>query len=107
MARGGKREGAGRKAGVPNKITAETQAEVAKTGETPLDYMLRVMRDETADNGRRDAMAKAASPYVHPHLQAVQHTGEVTTRFVAEVPAKSETTEAWQSQHVPKPHRSK
>jgi len=31
----------------------------------PLDYMLSVMRDETADETRRDKMAVAAAPFVH------------------------------------------
>src|SRR6516164_1324505 len=39
----------------------------------PLDYMLEVMRDPTADQARRDMMAKAAAPYRHPQLQAVAH----------------------------------
>src|SRR5262249_35402287 len=76
MTHGGKRSGAGRKAGVPNKVTAEVQAAVAETGETPRDYMLRVMRDETVDHARRDAMAKAVAPYCHPHLTAVAVTDE-------------------------------
>ena len=54
MTHGGKRSGAGRKAGVPNKVTAEVRAAIAETGETPRDYMLRVMRDETVDHARRD-----------------------------------------------------
>jgi hypothetical protein len=69
--RGGKRERAGRKKGVPNKLTAEVQAAIAETGETPRDYMLRVMRDETVDHARRDAMAKAVAPYCHPTLASV------------------------------------
>jgi hypothetical protein len=73
---GGKRSGAGRKAGVPNKVTAEVQAAIAETGETPRDYMLRVMRDEKVDHARRDAMAKAVAPYCHPHLTAVAVTDE-------------------------------
>lgn len=76
MARGGSRPGAGRKAGSPNKATQERQAEVAASGTTPLDYMLQVMRDETAEANRRDDMAKAAAPYVHPKLAAVEHTGK-------------------------------
>jgi len=76
MARGGKRDGAGRKSGVPNKATAERQKEIAASGETPLDYMLRVMRDPEADPSRRDDMAKAAAAYVHPKLAAVQHSGK-------------------------------
>src|SRR5262249_61667397 len=76
MTEGGRRGGAGRKAGVPNKVPAEVQAAVAETGETPRDYMLRVMRDETVDHARRDAMAKAVAPYCHPHLTAVAVTDE-------------------------------
>jgi hypothetical protein len=38
--------------------------------------MLAVMRDETAPADRRDDMAKAAAPYVHPKLAAVEHTGK-------------------------------
>ena len=39
----------------------------------PLDYMLRVMRDPTVEPHRRDAMAKAAAPYLHPQLAAIHH----------------------------------
>jgi hypothetical protein len=37
--------------------------------------MLKVMRDGKADPGRRDDMAKAAAPYVHPKLASMQHSG--------------------------------
>jgi Protein of unknown function (DUF3235) len=40
------------------------------------DYMLRVMRDETVDHARRDAMAKAVAPYCHPQLASVATTNE-------------------------------
>jgi hypothetical protein len=33
--------------------------------ETPVDYMLRVMRDPKATPSRRDQMAKSATAYVH------------------------------------------
>lgn len=75
MARGGNRPGAGRKAGTPNKASIERQKKVAATGITPLDYMLKVMRNPKADDSRRDEMAKAAAPYVHPKLASMQHTG--------------------------------
>jgi hypothetical protein len=68
---GGKRSGAGRKPGVPNKRTAEKLAEIEASGETPLDYMLRVMRDAAQDHDRRDDMAKSAAPYVHAKLASV------------------------------------
>lgn len=34
----------------------------------PLDYMLSVMNDSTADKDRRDRMAIAAAPFVHPRI---------------------------------------
>lgn len=34
-------------------------------GKKPLDYMLGVMNDESADDERRDKMAMAAAPYLH------------------------------------------
>jgi hypothetical protein len=39
----------------------------------PLDYMLEVMRDTDADERRRDDLARAAAPYVHPRLSAVEY----------------------------------
>jgi hypothetical protein len=37
----------------------------------PLDYMIRVMRDPATEPHRRDAMAKAAAPYLHPQLASI------------------------------------
>ena len=73
MARGFKT--GGRRKGTPNQATAARQAEIAASGETPLDYMLRVMRDQTEDVERRDEMARAAAPYVHAKLAATAHSG--------------------------------
>jgi hypothetical protein len=50
--------------------TAETRAD------TPLDYMLRVMRDPAVEPARRDEMAKLALPYLHPKPTAIEHTGK-------------------------------
>lgn len=72
---GGARPGAGRKAGVPNKRTREVVENARKGGILPLDYMLKVMRNPKAPEVRRDEMARAAAPYVHPRLQAIQHSG--------------------------------
>lgn len=71
MARGGKRPGAGRPAGAANKRTREIADKLVSEGLSPLEYMLSVMRDEGADKERRDEMAKAAAPYVHPRLTAI------------------------------------
>lgn len=75
MARGGNRPGAGRKRGSPNKASIARQKQVAEGGQTPLEYMLRVMRDSRTNGERRDRMAVAAAPYVHPKLANMQHTG--------------------------------
>lgn len=75
MASGGKRDGAGRKPGTINRTSAAKRATIAASGLTPLDYMLTVMRDTKAPADRRDDMAKAAAPYVHPKLAAVEHSG--------------------------------
>ena len=75
------RKTGGRQRGTPNKKTAARKAQEAaiaaeiedarSRGLEPLDYMLSVMRDVTADVTRRDAMAKAAAPYRHPQLSSV------------------------------------
>jgi hypothetical protein len=75
MARGGARPGSGRKKGAANKATAEARKAALASGISPLDFMLSVMRDETADVRRRDAMAMAAAPYLHPRLAPVEHGG--------------------------------
>lgn len=76
MARGGKREGAGRKVGSVNKANAARAALIAASGLTPLDYMLSVLRDEEADKKRRDWAAKEAAPYCHNRMSAVEHMGK-------------------------------
>lgn len=66
----------GRKAGVPNKRTTEFKAALAAAGITPLEYMLKVMRDTKVDPKRRDAAAAAAAPYMHAKLASVEHSGK-------------------------------
>lgn len=58
----------GRPKGARNKRTRALIEAAEAGGETPLQYMLRVMRDPNAGDKRRDAMAMAAAPYVHPKL---------------------------------------
>lgn len=74
--KGGKRPGAGRKKGEPNKRTAEAQDMAASTGITPLEYMLQVMRTSTDDRMRMSA-AQAAAPYVHARLSSVEVTATI------------------------------
>ena len=61
----------GRQKGVANKRTREIADAAVREGLTPLEYMLAVLRDETADPDRRDRMAAAAAPYIHPRLSNV------------------------------------
>ena len=35
----------------------------------PIEYMLRIMRDPREPAARRDEMAKAAAPFLHPRMQ--------------------------------------
>jgi hypothetical protein len=59
---GGYRPGAGRIAKAPpHDIVQDANAVKMQ----PLEYMLAVMNDRTADANRRDRMAIAAAPYVH------------------------------------------
>jgi hypothetical protein len=39
-----------------------------KGDELPLEYMLRIMRDPTVDDARRDKMASLAAPFCHPRI---------------------------------------
>lgn len=85
MARGGKRDGAGRKSGTPNKASAERQKAIAASGLTPLDYMLNVLRDDDETAERRAWAASAAAPYVHPKLASVEHKGNAEKPIVHEL----------------------
>jgi hypothetical protein len=76
MAHGGARKGAGRK---PSSLTTKTR-EIAERavegGITPLDYMLEILRNTGAEQAARFEAAKAAAPYIHPRLSAVDATVE-------------------------------
>lgn len=82
--RGGVRKGAGRPKGSATRRTREIAERAAVEGITPLEYMLQVMRDasdhedprvQVAREAMRFEAAKAAAPYMHPRLAAVEHTG--------------------------------
>ena len=69
---GGRKKGSINKIKPPQdvirKVEAEAVANCIATGESPLCYMLRVMRDPTVEDPRRDEMARAAAPYVHAKI---------------------------------------
>lgn len=90
--RGGARKGAGRKPGTANRKTREIADKAAAAGTTPLEVMLQTMQAfvseaEAAGKEKDDAtrlkmlvaaagIAKDAAPYIHPRLQAIEHTGK-------------------------------
>lgn len=92
---GGRRRGSGRKVGAATKKTREIADKLAESGEeTPLEYMLRVMRQKDDDldamekagaldaveklklkavrDERRDWAAEKAAPYIHPRLASIE-----------------------------------
>jgi hypothetical protein len=71
----GERRG-GRRKGTLNTRTREFIERIEASGLVPLEYMLAVMRDETAPSERRDEMAKAAAPFVHPRLAVTKVSGD-------------------------------
>lgn len=70
----GERRG-GRQQGAANQRTREIADRATREGITPLEYMLAVLRDPKASKERRDWAAEKAAPYMHPRLQAIQHSG--------------------------------
>ena len=77
MARGGPRDGSGRKPGSRNSKTVEQVAAIEASGVTPLEYLLSIMRDADAEPAARIDCAKAAAPYVHARLSNIE--GNVKT----------------------------
>ena len=91
MARGGSRQGAGRKAGSATVRTREIADRLSQTGVSPLEVMLDAMRyfhsvarQAEADGGgpckaaaeaygAGASIAKDAAPFVHPKLASIEH----------------------------------
>jgi hypothetical protein len=73
------KRGRGRPLGATSKTNELIRKRVIETGETPLEYMLRIMRSAKAPTARRDAMAIAAAPYCHSRLTATTVSGVVNS----------------------------
>jgi hypothetical protein len=87
-----------RKKGSLNKVSSEMKAAIDASGETPLEYMVRVMRDTKADTHRCDDMAKAAAPYIHPRLASIEQSVETeTVQHV--ILATMPTDEEWEQRY--------
>src|SRR5262245_44047627 len=100
-AHGGKRTCASRPTGAASCATDRVRQEAAESGELPLAYMLRIMRDPSQPVGRRDEMAKAAAPFCHSRLSSVEHSGEIARPTVIRAPAISATLDEWQAEYAP------
>jgi hypothetical protein len=87
----------GRQKGTPNRVTLDIRRTIAESGETPLEYMIRVMRDETVEPSRRDAMARTAAPFLHPRLLAVDNNIERDRQFVIRAPRQMKSVEKWEA----------
>lgn len=81
----GQSKSGGRKKGTPNKATAKREAEIAKSGKTPLQFLIERMRNTKASMAERIDCAKAAAPYVHPKLASVEHSGDGGGPLVVEI----------------------
>ena len=74
------------------KKTAKRDAPSGAVGsETPVDYMLRVMRDPKATPSRRDTMAKSATPYIHPRPAPKKKRGNGEASLKKRLEAARET----------------
>ena len=85
MSRGGARPGAGRKPGTRNKKTREQVEAIEKSGLTPLEYLLSVLRDDARETVERMDAAKAAAPYCHARLSNVEVKGDVDAPLVTRI----------------------
>ncbi len=86
----------------PNKVDRVLKRDctlrtLAMEGILPLEYMLGVMRDESASTERRDDMAKSAAPFLHPRLQSIEMKADVVQNVVSERPL---TAAEWAAEHA-------
>ncbi|MEN0115422.1 MAG: hypothetical protein AAGD15_01760 [Agrobacterium cavarae] len=84
--RGGSRKGAGRPRGAATQRSRDVADVESQNGVTPLEVMLRAMRDhyDKEEWDAAAAIAKDAAPYMHPKLQSVMHTGDADKPVVTE-----------------------
>ncbi|NIA70229.1 hypothetical protein HBA54_16605 [Pelagibius litoralis] len=76
-----------KRSNAPSKVAQTANNELESTDEeskdsrqSPIDFMLSVLRDPEASTADRKWAAEKAAPYLHPRLQTVEHGGEVTLR---------------------------
>ena len=62
-------------------IAERVEQDLAKKKATPLEIMARVMNGDTSVTEMQFEAAKAAAPYIHPKLSAVQMNATVRKSF--------------------------
>ena len=80
----GERRG-GRKRGTPNKTTAAQRLAAIESGLPPLDFLLSVMREDRNPIELRIEAAKAAAPFVHARLSAVNVGGKAEELLIVKI----------------------
>jgi hypothetical protein len=79
------RQTGGRKKGSRNRRTVELQKiaqKAAAKGITPIEYMLKIMRNPKANPYRRLVLAKALAPYFHSKPRPVNAADETASPVV-------------------------
>jgi hypothetical protein len=89
MAKGGKREGAGRKPGIPNKRTQERQAKIAaRPDRDPLEQLLDMQEEAREDYRRAHKLVETLrKKYPHP---LPEHRTEIEKAETARRNARSD-----------------
>jgi hypothetical protein len=85
--RGGKREGAGRKPGSRNKVTADIKELAQSYGQDGLEVLVKIMRDKDAPHAARVAAVKEIFDRGYGKAkQEMEHTGGLNLNVVTGVP---------------------
>ena len=86
MARvGGARAGAGRPKGSVSRRSVDAVASAMADGISPVEYMLRILRDSEADPKERAWAAEKVAPYVHPRPAPMERTVQLELPSTATV----------------------
>ena len=101
MPSGGFRPGAGRKKGSVSKMSEGARAIALAGGQSPLDYLLSVMRDINNDLSTRLDAAKAAAPFLHAKLSTVALSADVTHNVISSEPMSAED---WEREYAQPAH---
>jgi hypothetical protein len=75
--RGGKRNGAGRKKGKPNKTTQDVAERLAQLKCDPIEGMALIAQDPENTPELRGKMFAELAQYVAPKRKAIEHSGEM------------------------------